>query len=354
MKEYGHGGNIYEAAKLTGRKPADINDLSSNVSPFIPEGLLDNLDMKQLVSVLPEPYSESLVRDIAVYHEIPEETILVGGGTTEFIQRICHMFGSGKTALIIQPTYIDYFKYAAQTGMRVINVMMKENTGFAYDDTNVMDPLGYSDVCFICNPNNPTGTIISKDDIRFLADMFKRTLFVIDESYIDFCIDRDITLVGCSLENIVVLRSFSKSYGLPGLRAGYMTSTNVRLVTALRDEMSPWSVSTEAQVICRRALKEVISPEMKLLADIKRATVAKLSKINEITVFNGHTNYILIRLNRSDAKAFCAFMLDKGFLVRNCTNITGMTRQFVRIAMKEEKVMTKFCSLVREFFRTQE
>lgn len=349
MISYDHGGNIYDAAKQTGRQPKDIIDLSSNVSPFIPEGMLDGIDIKALASVLPEPYSESLISEIAVYHEVPEDTILAGGGTTEFIQNICRLY-RGKTALMVQPTYVDYAKYAALADMRAISVIMPENTGFAFDDTNVIDPLGYTDICFICNPNNPTGGIISKDDIRFMADMFKRTLFVVDESYINFCLEKDITLIGCSLDNIAVLRSFSKSYGIPGIRAGYLFTNNRHLINGLRDLMSPWSLSTIAQAICHRALKEVISPEMKDLRDIKDATSAKLKKIPELIVYNSHTNYILMRLKKSDAKTFCAFMLERGFLVRNCSNFAGLGAKFIRIAMKEQNIMNKFCTLAKEFF----
>ncbi|MGE4319690.1 MAG: histidinol-phosphate transaminase [Deferribacterales bacterium] len=349
MSGFDHGGNIYEAAKKARCSVDDIIDLSSNISPFTPEALFRDIDMKKLISRLPEPYSLSLISEIAKFHDVPENTVLAGNGTTEFIHNICSIY-KGQKAVILQPTYVDYIKYAQLADMSVTNVVMTEESGFSFNDEELMEHLTDAAVCFICNPNNPTGKVISKDDLRFVADVCKNTLFVIDESYVDFCVDSAPSLVGCSLTNVAVLRSFSKSHGIPGLRAGYIVSRNKHLVDSLNRAVSPWNMNTPAQEICKKAVKEAVMPNLRKLDNIKHQTMANLSSIDQLKVFDSAVNFFLIKLKRSDAQAFCEYMLSHHFLVRDCSNFVGLNNTFIRIAMKEQRHMDNFCRLAKSYF----
>lgn len=349
MNEFDHGGNVYTAAQQAGCSVDEIIDLSSNISPFISDTLLNGVDIKKVLSRLPEPGNVSLIKDIAEHHDVPTDTITAGSGTTEFIEKICRIY-SGQKALVLQPTYVDYVKYAKQNGMKVINIVMPEKTGFAFDDSDLIATLNDVSVCFICNPNNPTGMVISKDDIRFLADMFKKTLFVVDESYIDFCTDKNPTLIGCTLENIAVLRSFSKTYGIPGIRAGYLFTRDRNLTENLQSSISMWGLNSLAQELCAKALKTDISSDLAHIEDIKRETIIELSANENLKVYTGHTNFILIKLNKANANNFCEYMLSHKILVRNCVNFVGLTDRFIRISVKEKKHMDNFCRLAKVYF----
>lgn len=349
MNGFEHGGNIYTAARQANCPLKDIIDLSSNISPFLPEALLDGLDVRSLISRLPEPYSSSLVRETAAFHDVPEHTIIAGSGTTEFIHKICRIYG-GKKAVVLQPTYVDYAKYIELADIKRVDVIMSESSGFAYDEDELMQNLNDADLCFICNPNNPTGKLICKDELRFVADMFKKTLFVIDESYIDFCVDKKPSLIGCSLNNIVVLRSFSKSYGIPGLRAGYLFSRNKPLIDTLNKSVSPWSMNTIAQRICHKAIKEVVMPNLIKLDNIKHQTLAMLSENTNLKAYDSSANYLLIKLLKSDADSFYEYMLSHKILIRNCSNFVGLDNSFIRISIKELKHMETFCRLAKVYF----
>jgi threonine-phosphate decarboxylase len=350
MVMYQHGGNVYSAAEVAGCHVDEIMDLSSNVSPFTSEALLKGLNIKSIISRLPEPFNNTLTKAVAKYHDLPEEYFLTGSGTTEFIHRICEIYAK-KRAVIVQPTYVDYMKHAELAGMDIQNCILSEKHGFAFDDNELMQYLPEADICFICNPNNPTGVLIGKDELRFLADMFKKTMFVVDESYIDFCMDSNPTFIGCNLSNIIVLRSFSKAYGIPGLRAGYVFSMNRHLLAEIKVSMSPWNINTLAQEVCLKALKLDISSYMRQLKQIKGNTLSKLAQNDNLKIIRGETNYILIRLNKSDASSFCEYMLNHKILVRNCTNFVGLSDKYIRIGVKEQEQMDTFCRLADTYFR---
>lgn len=350
MVMYGHGGNVYSAAKAAGCHVDEIIDLSSNVSPFTPDSLLKGINIKSTIARLPEPYSLSLVSEIAKYHDVSEESIVVGSGSSEFIQKICAL-NTKKRAMIVQPTYIDYMKQAELAEMHVCGCIMCGKKNFAFDENEILQCLPETAVCFICNPNNPTGTLIPKDEILFLADMFKKTLFVVDESYIDFCTDNNHTLIGCQQSNIVVLRSFSKAYAVAGLRAGYVYTQNRHLTAELKKAVSPWSLNSLAQEVCKRALNEDMRPYFDKIQNIKKQTIKRLSENKNLEVIIGHANYILIKLKKSDAASFCEYMLNHKILVRNCSNFVGLSDKYIRIAVREQIHMDTFCRLAEVYFR---
>jgi threonine-phosphate decarboxylase len=350
MNEFEHGGNVYTAAKEAGCDIKEIIDLSSNISPYIHKDILKKLqDMPEMLGRLPEPDSESLVRTIIDKHELNDDTIVAGSGTTEFIHKLTQIF-RGENALVVQPTYVDYIKYAKLAKMEIRNVVMPESNGFAFDDGELLSYMDKTSLCFICNPNNPTGSLVCKDELRFLADMFKKTTFLVDESYIDFSTERYPSLIGCSLPNVVVLRSFSKSYGIPGLRAGYMYSSNIALIDIVKEIIPEWSVSTPAQEICKIALETDISNEMNRVNETKKFTIDLLSEVKNIKVIDSNVNFFLLKLSKSNAPDFCKYMLSHKILVRDCSNITGLSDKFVRVAVKTEDEMNLFCKLTKLYF----
>jgi len=350
MKEFEHGGNVYNASREAGCEVDEIIDLSSNVSPYIHKNILKKLDsVKPMLSRLPEPHSENLVGEIVKTFDLNEGDVLAGNGSTEIIQNICKLY-KGKKAVIVQPTYVDYEKYAKEAEMRIANVFMSENNGFAFDDADLLGELSNASVCFICNPNNPTGFLACKDEVRFLADMFKKTLFVVDESYIEFNIDCNPSLMGCSLNNIAVLRSFSKAYGVPALRAGYIFSRNQLLIEEIKKEMSPWGVNTLAQELCLEAFRSDIVSDLKKLQKTKELTIELLSEIKNLKIFNGSANFLLIKLKKSKSADFYNYMLSHKILIRDCSNIKGLSDKFIRIAIKSEEEMLLFCKLAKVYF----
>jgi len=180
--------------------------------------------------------------------------------------------------------------------------------------------------------------------------MFKNTLFILDESYADFCTERPPSLIGCSLTNIIVLKSFSKSYGIPGLRAGYICCRNKPLMENLAKAVSPWNMNTIAQEVCLKALRSAISPNMHRLDNNKHATMAKLAEIDDIKVYDSVANFLLLKLKRSDSASFCEYMLSHKILIRDCSNFVGLDSSFVRIAIKRTKEMELFCRLAKTYF----
>jgi len=345
-----HGGNIYEAAQIAGCDINEIIDLSSNVLHFIPEGINRVLNAKgtESSSRLPEPYSKSFIELAADYYRVSEEHLVAAAGTTELIERICRMF-EGKTAGIIQPTYNEYEKYCKLNNITVKDINFTEEDGFCFHEDEVISAAGECDVVFICNPNNPTGTMIDFDEIRFIADMFKKTIFVIDESYMPFVDGRKETALGCHKDNLICLRSYSKIYGIPGLRFGFMFTVNKQIVQIMRNQISPWAVSSPAQLAAEAALMNVDRAEIaEEIRDLREKTFDMLLKFEGIKIFWSHANFLLLKIEGfKNGELFNKF-LSKKILIRDCSNFKGLDETFIRVSMRNPEHVGKFLKVLKE------
>lgn len=273
MKQGGHGGNVYKASKTLGINLKDVHDYSSNVSPFQAE-VLKGVDLMELTSRLPEPHSETLVQEYSNKYALEDGAVCVTSGTTEAIDKLCQLY-TGKRALIVVPTYSDYSHYASVHNLEINYFYLSADTNFT------LQPDKFScdtDICFICNPNNPTGKAILKDDLLRLCRSNRRTLFfVIDESYIRFLRQpEDHSLIGISEDNLVILRSYSKTYGLPGLRmGGVVISSNLKLIADVKRLISEWSVNCFAQQAGLELLTADVSGSMDMIHQIKKMSLFK-------------------------------------------------------------------------------
>ena len=345
-----HGGNIYKAAQNLGCDVSEIVDFSSNVIPYVPvaikKTIAENIDG---LNRLPDPDNTQLTHEIAELFRVYEDSIVIGAGTTELLLHLCLIF-SGRSALIVQPTYVDYERFCTQTGLEVRHAVIPEESGFSFDDSYVISKIDNADVVFICNPNNPTGKYIQREELQFLADMYPRTVFVIDESYMPLCDHGDETLMGCAKRNIVVLRSYSKLFGIPGLRLGYLYSNDIRLTGALRASLPPWSVSTLAQTAGMKMVHRDPSEMTDFVKPVKKMLMKRLGDIGGIKIYESDVNFVLIRLLKSNAEELAQYLINHKILIRNCANIRGLDSSFVRISVRMMKETERLADLIKKFF----
>jgi threonine-phosphate decarboxylase len=276
---------------------------------------------------LPEPHSKSLVDAFAEKYGRKPEEVCITSGTTEAIELICRIY-AGKDACLTSPTYADYGHYCYVYGLNVTDRMP-------------------ADVAFICNPNNPTGLTCPREYLPDYINKFRNTLFVYDESYMPFHTDEaSQTLMGERMDNLVILRSFSKIYGLPGLRLGAVVA-KPDLISLLSIMKSPWGVNSYAQASGEKLLGVDTHEIAVTIARQKIEFEDKLKSIGWIEPQPSDVNFILCKLHRGASYDLFEHCLRRRVLIRDCANFAGLDDSYVRFAITAD--MEPLLGALKEF-----
>ena len=339
-QKYAHGGDIFGVARKYGVSPPDIIDLSSNVSyaiPAIVENILKN--NADAIRHLPEPHSETLRQQLADHYQFAKPHLLCGAGTTELLQGLAYVYAS-QTALIVQPTYSEYEKYAGLFGCKIIHQLLEEKENFCFNVEQFCPLASRAQIVFLCNPNNPTGVLIDRETIAFLLLRFPQTLFVIDESYLPFVPSGNrYSILGVNAPNLVVLRSMSKIFAIPGLRVGWLFSSNAALVEKLRNFISPWSVNTLAQQVAEKLIAFEDPGLVRRIQHTKQKFLQQIASIEWLTPFPSETNFVLLKSHRYSSDVLYDYFAQHQILIRNCDNFMGLDQSHIRISIKEDASM---------------
>ena len=341
----GHGGNIYEMARSLGCAPSEIIDMSSNVNPLgPPTGLVDFLKKNiDAVTCLPEVDSREITNHFARHFDLDPDRLLAGNGTTQFIYLIPHVLET-RGALILGPTFADYADACRMHNVLPAMMMADESDDFRPGLSRLEQKIEGKDTVFICNPNNPTGSLIPNDELEWLCRSHPATNFIIDESYLPFVnLAEKVSMIHPGLANVVVLISISKIFKIPGLRIGFVVSC-AETIKKFRRYLPPWSVNSLAQAVGRY----LAAQETEIDLFIKKTKIffedqikefyQKFEHILEVKLLPSTTPFVLIKLPHFlSARHVCAQLAQDKILVRDCTNFNGLSDQFIRISLKTRK-----------------
>ena len=338
-----HGGDIFSLAAKLGVKPEDILDLSSNVVERRPLHAV-------FLSRLPPEEPLELETEIERFFRLETGTVLVNAGSSQLIKDVCLAY-RGSRALIFSPTYTEYERFANACGIRVEHIVADEKSGFDF----VFDGIKFGDyaLVFICNPNNPTGKIVERDRLYRVIKNNRETLFVLDESYMDFDLNRN-TLLGEKLTNLCVIRSFSKFYGLAGLRVGWLYSPNKGLVQRLSFFRVPWSLTEAAISQAKGALGVDFKRIAEYIASLRDALILELSKFRQIKTYESRANFILFKLLEGEPLEFLSYFEKRGILIRSCGDFYGLDETFFRVSVKSSQASKIFLSTLKAFFSSKD
>jgi len=342
----GHGGNIYELATELGCEPVDIYDMSSNVNPIgPPPGLTDFLrDRLDEITALPEVDARTAVESFARRWDIDPRRVLAANGTTQFIYTLPQALKPLKT-LIFGPTYADYADACVMYHVPHAFVQATDATDFNHDLKAAAPAIDTADLVFICNPNNPTGTLIESPKLKALCESFPNTCFAIDESYLPFAPDRArYTMIHCGLANVVVLNSMSKIFRLPGLRIGFLIGSP-DIIRNIESFALPWSANSLAQAAVRFLMEHrgetdaFIDRSRELIAAERGKFVDSLAGTTGIHFFPSVTSFVLGRLaDGLTSDVVWKQMARQRLLIRNCANFPGLSNRYIRISMKTPEI----------------
>lgn len=346
-----HGGNIYKAAGLFGLNAYEIIDFSASINPLgVPKSVLAAIrDRMKYLCNYPDPDAKDLTRSIAEHFAVDPQSILCGNGSTELIYLVIRAL-MPERLLIPAPTFSEYER-AAGRGKQIIHYGLGASDNFAVNPDAFItamagdsNSLSYKmalttsvDMAFLCNPNNPTGSILSRPDMLKIADAARdlKCYLVVDEAFIDF--SPEDSLINDVSDNpyLIVLRSMTKFYALSGLRVGYGVFP-LKLVDKIREHKEPWTVNALAQAAGTAAFRDETYKEdtFKIIRNEKK-TLEEGFRLLKIPYFPSAANFYLIQLDR--AQEVIESIAEKGILLRDCSNFQGLTGSFARVAVKSNR-----------------
>ena len=315
-----------------------IIDFSSNVNPLGCHPGVKKYLKKQLnqIHVYPDSESSKLRSDLKWFTGMNTSQILVGNGATEIIYNFCSTFVNKKSKVLIPcPTFSEYEKAAKFFGGNVISF---KSLNLNKDLSKFIQKIPKHGIIFFCNPNNPTGEILSKKNMEQIvkAAQKKFSLVFVDETFIELVPDSNPTLVKSikSYDNLFILRSFTKSFGLAGLRIGYGLGSK-QTIEILQRIKIPWNVNYIAQTAASAALcySNFLEKSRENIKKENLFLMSSLSKLELLSCFHSSTNFILIK-TKINSKILQKKLLKKNILVRDCSTFCGLDENYIRIAVK--------------------
>lgn len=331
----GHGDDLYKYGKKI------VSNFSSNVYNRIDHsGLYQRLNERlSTIYSYPEPMPYSLESEIARRYSLTPRQVCVTNGATEAIYLIAQVF-QGRISAVLGPTFSEY---ADACWVHRHKVKPFYSLDALPEDAELV---------WICNPNNPTGEVRNKEDLKALVDSHPDKLFIFDQSYEYFTLK---SLLGikeaASFPNVILLHSMTKQYAIPGLRVGYFTASE-GLTDDVRCRRMPWSVNSLAIEAAKYLLEEGdgISADIpQLLAERERLTNLLLAT-GMLEIWPTDTHYMLIKLRMGKAAALKDFLaVNHGILIRDASNFEGLDERFFRIATQTPEENDKLVKAISEW-----
>ncbi|MDR1011529.1 MAG: aminotransferase class I/II-fold pyridoxal phosphate-dependent enzyme [Opitutaceae bacterium] len=340
---YGHG----DDARLQPREIRD--DFSSNIRPDgPPPGLLGHLRTRiDVVTRYPDAGARDLAARFAAATNVPPENTLVTAGATAAIYLVAQTFRR-KRSCIITPTFSEYedaakihehtLSFATRTELRVPANAAPANTApthAAPTNTAPANTAPPADVLWLCEPNNPTGEVLPREQLLALVDAQPATVFVIDQSYAGFCSAPQLRATDAAArDNLILIHSLTKALGIPGLRLG-ATVSSAALIAQITRHLQPWSVNAlalEAGAYYLSHVRDFALPLDDMLANA-RALSRTISELPGYAPLPSATNFFLVTLARGVSQALKHYLVNgHGILVRDASNFRGLTAQHIRVA----------------------
>lgn len=296
--------------------------LNQNESPYdIPPELKKEILNKMIETKwnrYPPINASNLVKEISIFTNYPVSGIIVANGSNEIIQAIFQTIcEKGNKISIISPGFIIYERLARIHELEIVDIPLLHN--FRFDVSSIIEKSKRTKMLIFASPNNPTGTALSIEEINEILDNYKG-MVVVDEAYFDFYKKTSQRLLQ-NFDNLIIIRTFSKAFGLAGLRLGYIL-TNPMIASLISKVKLPFSVGIFTQIAGELILRNKIYNENTVDKIIKERDkiFSELKKIKGIKPIPSFTNFILFELNTKPANSILSMLYERGVLLRYFTH----------------------------------
>jgi len=354
-----HGGDIWGFSRRHNVPLEEVLEFSGPIN-FLgpsPKAVEAVKQYAKLIKFYPDPYPVEFKEKIAEYvgHGAEEENIALGSGSIELIYAITEILPRGFKALIPIPSFSEYEKAALRVGGEPVFVQLPEN--FALEIEKIKKAVtDDTKILYVCNPHSPSGTLYSKEAVLDLVEFCdkKGVIFSIDENYIEFAEKgQDTTLAGMvqEFENLFVIRSVTKFYGMAGIRLGYGIAAP-SIVNKLETVKLPWSINSLASYATLAAFNdtEFIENTKNTIAKERAQLTKSLNEIEGLHVYPSVTNFLLVKItNRKITSTKLKEELAKErILIRDCCTFMGLDDSYFRVTVRSAKDNQKLTQSIKQ------
>ena len=320
---------------------ANVNPLG--LSDYVRRTLCENIDV---ITRYPDRNYVSLRNVIAKYCNVDAEHVVTGNGSTELISLLISQ-RNAKHALVIGPTYSEYERELSLTGGKMSFYNLKEENDFEFDLEDFKNHLKDDvDFLILCNPNNPTSSVIKKDTLESLIrECHSRNVFVmIDETYVEFapCVE-EITATSLvkRYNNFMILRGVSKFFAAPGIRLGYGITSNEEFLQTLKKHQNPWSLNSLGSLAGELMLTDsyYIKRTRDLLLHERDKMCRQLETFKYAKYYKPYGNFILVKILNPDLTSQDVFehCIKQGLMIRDCSSFESLNGEYIRFCMMSPK-----------------
>lgn len=335
------GGNIYASPT-----PFKVLDFSGNSNILkTPRNIVKALKKTNL-TVHPDLDYKKAIMNLAQKYDVNYENIVLEKNSYTTLDLALKSLRA-RGATVVMPCETIYKDVCRINSCDILPYVLQERKNFKLDSDDLIEKItSRADTVIISNPNNVTGRVVSRSEIRNVLDfcMTKGIYVVVDETYMDFVPDGQsaVNLIS-EYYNLVVMRSVSEYYNLAGVRAAYAVSSP-EIIENMKENQLPWQVDAYGVTLCENAYRcdKFDLKTKKWVFEEKRRFLKKLKVINSVKVIHSDCHYLLIKLEETSATVVYNRLLKSNILIRDASVFTGLDGSYIRVAVKDEKSNDRF------------
>ncbi|MFB6356977.1 MAG: histidinol-phosphate transaminase [bacterium] len=330
-----------------GGHSGEENDLSISINPLGPPNSFQEGSSNQQTRSYPDRERRQFRKTVASRLEIPFQNILPTAGSGESISLLVSQF-SDSDILVTTPTFTEFedmFKAVARVQTHWFWRKEPSLEGLI-ESLRLKEP----DVCILCNPNNPTGQLLAQDQIKKIIRTARKlnTIVVLDEAYMSLSLEPHQTSIPLvdQYDNLVVLRSLTKFFGIPGRRIGYLVASS-RLIESLRLRQNPWPCERGTLVQARQALenKQFRSQTRDWLNHNYEYVMTTLTSLGNVELYPSKCHLFLIKAR---VKNIGKKLAKKGFCIRDASTFTNIDKDWIRFSLRRESTNREFLEALKK------
>jgi histidinol-phosphate/aromatic aminotransferase/cobyric acid decarboxylase-like protein/choline kinase len=333
------------------------------VNPYFPpKKMIDELKMNFQELLTQYPSGLKINNLLASkYFNIDERYVVVGNGAAELIKGLLNIL-EGSLG-VIRPTFEEYPNRYPEDNLVIFNV---ENNEYRYSSSNIIEYFDDKKIenLILINPDNPSGNYISKIEVLNLLEWGKKKniKLIIDESFVDFAIEENSSLLTDDIlnkfSNLIVVKSISKSYGVPGLRLGVIATSDISIINKLKKEVSIWNINSFAEYYMQiyNKYEKLYKESLDKIKTSRKNFISGLKEIEELAVFDSEANYVMIKiLEKYTSKDLAEILLNKyNILIKDLKGKKGINDNYIRLAIRDEKDNNYCLRAIKEIFKERD
>jgi threonine-phosphate decarboxylase len=352
-----HGGQLRQIAERFGIPVSRLLDFSANINPEGPPApalscLRASLDNPTTLTHYPDLSEMELKRSLASYAGVRPENVVVANGFVPILDAVLRSLPIQK-CLVPMPAFVEYRRTLERARVEVFPHGLTPNSDFSYGSDDLLN--GPHQAVLLANPQNPSGALTSRDTLLRLAEEagVRNTYVLLDEAFIDYSPADSLTREINRFPNLIVFRSVTKFFGMPGLRVAYAVA-NANLSEKLQEAIAPWSITTLASLAAGATVNDKLYASRTIaLNNERRKGLQTAIEVLGIRVYPSAANYLLLRLPDSiDGNEFWGRLIREHQLVlRNCANYEMLAARHFRAAVRNDADNERLVEAVTQLLR---